>query len=169
MLHYFLSTKKPLEKSIYAGNLPKSLLVLNKFAKLTSYGKSRLGRFIRWMYTFIVVNLLWILFRAHSLTDALKFYHALFRFKSWRPDWSLLSSICPSFTKPVIHFCPQASIPLALLFILCCLLFSVVGKSTQERMKTFRPSLGNCLATAVLLSYCILSFAGISSFLYWNF
>ncbi len=141
----------------------------NQFDNSFSCGKSHLGRLIRWMYTFVMVNLLWILFRAHSLTDALHFYHALFRFRNWRPDWSLISSICPSFTKPVIHFCSRASIPLALLFMLCCLLFSVVGKNTQERMKAFRPSLANCLATAVLLSYCVLSFAGISSFLYWNF
>ena len=144
-------------------------LLDRRFDNSFSYGKSHLGRFIRWMYTFILVNFLWILFRAPSLTEALHFYHTLFRFGNWKPDLSLISSICPSFTKPVIHYFPHSSVPLALLFLSCCLLFSVVGKNTQERMKAFRPSLANCLVTAALLSYCILSFAGISSFLYWNF
>lgn len=139
------------------------------FGNSFSKGKTRLGIFIRWSVTFILINLLWVLFRADSLQEAMTFYRNLFNFHVWKPDIILVGSICPSFFKPLIHLRPQAASAFALIFLAAGVVFSVIGKNTQERMAAFRPTLANCLVTALLLAYCILSFAGVSSFLYWNF
>lgn len=42
-------------------------------------------------------------------------------------------------------------------------------KNTNERIKTFKPSIFNSFITVLLLIWSILSFAGVSTFLYFNF
>ena len=46
---------------------------------------------------------------------------------------------------------------------------SVWMKNTNERIISFKPTYPKALLTTGMLFWCIMSFAGVSSFLYWNF
>ena len=43
------------------------------------------------------------------------------------------------------------------------------ARNAREHMLSFRPTVKNLLAAAVLLFWCVMSFAGVSTFLYFNF
>lgn len=78
------------------------------------------------------------------------------------------------FVLPEINFVfqlLQTSKPLwVMLVFLAFAMFAILGmKNTNERMNRFKPSLPMSLVTAVLLVWSILSFGGVSTFLYINF
>ena len=57
---------------------------------------------------------------------------------------------------------------LAAFFIIA--FFMILGaRNAYEKAETFRPSFGKALTAAVLLVWCVFSFSGISTFLYFNF
>lgn len=141
----------------------------DKFDGSFSHGRTRLGTILRWGFTFVMINLFWVLFRSSSLSNALLFYHRLFQFQDCHLDTALIANIVPSLFKPIKKYFPFLGYCLPYIYLGGGVLISVLGKNTQELMRSFSPNIWNCLAMAVLLSCCILSFAGISSFLYWNF
>ena len=56
------------------------------FEKLFNEQLKSIPKIIRMLGTFLVVHLLWVLFRAESLPQALKVYQALFSFRSFDMD-----------------------------------------------------------------------------------
>ena len=61
------------------------------------------------------------------------------------------------------------SLVLLLAFLALSLCICLVPKNSGERLAGFVPGIGNSLFTAALILWCILSFAGVSTFLYFNF
>lgn len=57
---------------------------------------------------------------------------------------------------------------LAVFFILAMLMI-LGSKNAYEKMKAFHPTLGKVLVSAGLLVWCVFSFSGVSTFLYFNF
>lgn len=129
---------------------------------------------LNWLVTFSFVNLTWIYFRAPTIHIAHTIITAIFKM-NFGPlrneitacfnliefqalldvlDWGLLKSY-PAF------------------FLLAFLLFSIFAvlgmKNTNERIRDFRASIPMGLITVFLLVWCILSFSGVSTFLYFNF
>lgn len=67
---------------------------------------------------------------------------------------------------PIERIYPQFLLTVYFVFAMFIIL---VCKNSHEKMKAFKPSMINMLTTAGLLVWCILSFTGISTFLYFNF
>ncbi len=127
---------------------------------------------VQWLFTFLFLNVTWVLFRADSIGDALKLLGRIGDLEFggiesslaagfFLPECELLSSLIPvSWLGPKFF----------LVVFLAVALFLLFGVSNAyERMKRFEPTMGRLLVTAVLLVWCICSFSGVSTFLYFNF
>ena len=129
----------------------------------------KIPSFIQWGMTFLFINVSWILFRAPSVTDALRIMKQVFvggwQFKiSAELDemlvWSTLISILTKFLS--LEMVVFGAVMIA---VLSC----VFLKNGVERIKNFKPNFKWLAVTYVLLVIGVLSLSGVSSFLYTNF
>ena len=142
--------------------------VVDKHTGLFSEPRKKWVTVLLWFGTFIFINMTWIIFRANSFEQVSEFYQQLFSMnfsvdtsilsKIWNDGFSLLSKIIPYANK---------LFPVTLLAF--AMVASVFMKNTNERMMNFKPTITKAVSTSIILVWCIMSFAGVSSFLYWNF
>lgn len=134
----------------------------------------RIPKVLRWAGTFLLVNLAWVLFRAESLADTKIFYENLFC--GW--DAGILRGLTEKFellefTYVVEHvgvllrFVNQYPWIYMAVVIFGALLVALIPKNCHE--KEFIPTPAKALGSIVLLVWSIMSFSGISTFLYFNF
>ena len=125
-----------------------------------------------WMITqgFFILTL--VFFRANSISDAIEFIKQILYVDFTNIDVNILYG----FQTPVLKFLLEDtvitnSLPYIYVGIYYFLgLFIVLGApSSNEMLATFKPTVKNMLFTGVLLAASILSFSGISTFLYFNF
>ncbi len=147
--------------------------LIDKKTNVFSKAKSPAPHFIFWLITFVFINLTWVIFRADSVAQALEFYKELFSFSLSPLNEAFFDSLRCDGLKLVCDFIPlvgdyiiRLAPALLMIFALCS---STLMKNTNERMACFKPGFIKAFATAVILVWCIMSFAGVSSFLYWNF
>lgn len=134
----------------------------------------RLCKPIRWFATFLTVDLLTIFFRADNLTMAKTFFRRLFRFTGF----SLRPELTECFRLEEFIF-PEKRIPLLQsfhadfgglylwLFLSAAFLIVLLFKNNGET--DFKPTPGRSLVTVLCMLWSVLSFEGISTFLYFNF
>ena len=132
----------------------------------------RIPQAVRWLGTFLFLNVTWVLFRADSIGDAARLLGKLLELDFgpvngsltagfYLPECGLLDSLIP-FTR----ICPE----FFLIVFTAAALFLLFGvRNAYEKMKAFEPELGRLLLTALLLVWCICSFSGVSTFLNFNF
>lgn len=126
---------------------------------------------VNWLITFTFVNVAWIFFRSESMGQAFRFLERIGTCDFGKVDEEILA--CFRLTE--IDFALRrlhveldsvlimgAFLVFSMLIILCC-------KNNVENVEKFRASLSKLAASAVLLVWCIFSFGGISTFLYFNF
>jgi len=134
---------------------------------------NRLWFGLRWLGTFMFVNFTWLLFRADNVHQAANLLKRVLKFESlkvnvelarcymlkevlWLEEATGLSEMFPSF--------PQWCM---VLLLMGCLILCVGTANPHE--KAFVPTLRKAVITPVLLIWSIISFAGVSTFLYFNF
>ena len=115
------------------------------------------------------VNLAWVIFRADSLEQAWGFFGQLVSFNGFTPSSDLISTMYQGGFELIGHYIPKFSILLPIAMFGFALFASVFMKNTNERILAFKPTYPKVLLTSGMLFWCIMSFAGVSSFLYWNF
>lgn len=131
--------------------------------------------FVNWIITFAFVNVTWVLFRAESMSDALMFLGKLkdVSIGAVAPELveSFVSIEWQFFFSKVLDsgFLRNYSWAIMTLYIIGSLMCVVTMKNVNERMKTVRMNVVTMLIIPVLLVLCVFSFAGVSSFLYFNF
>ena len=135
--------------------------------------RDRLPAPLRWGMTFLFVNLAWVFFRAPSLTAAGNLLAAAFTGKGgWMAD-TLTAGVLESELTAVKTLLPMLSgaLPaLMLAFLLAAgLLVSLWPRNTIRRMEDFRPSVWRGAVCAGLLVWSVLSFSGVTTFIYSNF
>lgn len=133
-----------------------------------------LGRVIGLIYTFLFVNLAWVLFRVTDLNQALAFVGCLFGKR-----YNIASSIMEKVNgfievrlltrfgfEDMIAVYPW--LPCVLLIV--ALLFAVfVMKNTQEKMVMEKYGVLRSVFVVILLVWSVISFADVAEFLYFNF
>ena len=134
----------------------------------------RFPLFLRRAGTFVFLQLTWILFRADSLSDAAIMYSKLFRPWEFRVSGELLGSFDlleftyiedhVSFLNGVAAQYPWGHM---MIVIVLGMLLIFLPKNCQE--KKFVPTVKNAVGSMVLLIWSLLSFSGLSVFLYFNF
>ena len=148
--------------------------VLNCLTRIFKKQWEKLHVVTRWFFTFMAVDLLWVMFRAGSIADAFSFYRELFRWSSFTIDNELLyhfnlkefvwlGQALPLLGQIVNH------IPGFYMWLFLSVSFFNVLNLRNNRELEFKPTAARSLLTALLLVWSIVSFSGVSTFLYANF
>lgn len=132
----------------------------------------KLNPILNWLITFTFINFTWILFRADNINQALKIINRVLQF-NFNP---ITKEISDAFELPgfiflknqfnFLNFFPFLALQLFFLISFAIVLGSA---NVKEKMDNFKPSIKNLIITVILLIWCIISFSGISTFLYFNF
>lgn len=148
--------------------------VLNCLSRIFRRQWNRLHIVCQWFFTFSLVNLLWVLFRADSLGDALAFYRELFRLSAFSIRTELYNCFLLPELSNLVHFLPPVDrfvqqIPGFYLWLFLFAAFFIVLNLPNSKQIQFRPTLATSLTTVLFLFWSIISLAGVSVFLYFNF
>ncbi len=126
------------------------------------------------LLTFIYVTIAWVFFRANTISDALLLFKRMFS-GGIRPYYSdfanyfRLDEIWYVFKlTPIVNF--NFAWDLCMwLFLVASAVIVFFGKSAINFAKECRIGILTTFLTAILLVWCVLSFGGVSTFLYMNF
>ena len=130
---------------------------------------------LNWIITFSFVNIAWLFFRADSVRDALRIIYRICRldFTGIDPNISECFDLVEFqwlfdrvFQYDILSIQPFF---FGIGFIIIAFVTVLGSKNAFEKMIEFRPTLGRLLCISLLLVWCIFSFSGISTFLYFNF
>ncbi len=146
------------------------------FCVISRHNKARLEKLhpaLSWIITFTFVNLMWIFFRAESMGDAISILstiaegditggiHPELVSSFLSAEWNFLAIVF-TVVKEYEH--------LILIGYIILLLIAVLGaKNVHERTQALKPKVSSAILVAILLTLCIMSFSGVSTFLYFNF
>ena len=150
------------------------------FSVITRIFQKSFDRFhpaFNWLLTFAFLNVSWVYFRADSVAQASLIIRKILRL-TFRPILSemavpfrlkeisfLVNNIFgSSFLSSLVH--PNTIMTLFCIFSITAVL---TMKNTNERIDGFRPSPGRAVLSSFLIVWSVLSFAGVSVFLYFNF
>ena len=127
-------------------------------------------RLLCWLITFLFLNITWVFFRADSIGDAMDLLGAIARLDFGPADSSIINAfVMPEFALIMEFVLPHRYyVPLAVA-VAGALPVLLLTKNAREQMLAFRPTAGNLLVTWVLFVWCVMSLAGVSTFLYFNF
>ncbi len=139
---------------------------------------ARLAKGVRWCITFGFVNLAWVLFRSGSVGVALQFYRKLCSFSYTGHIWELAGQTAASWNYPgkfLIEMGGGTEQAVAVYYLLVLLLllalaaFLCTKKNAYERVYERELSTVGIWGLAFLFAMSVLSFAGVTTFLYFNF
>ena len=124
--------------------------------------------------TFLYVNIAWIFFRAPSVKEALSLLGTIGRFSFCRINWDLAGNFNLDEFWYVIKVLgidrwQYAHYILMTLILAAVLLLVFLGKTAVSYAEKVKPRVVNAFFLAVLFVWSVLSFSGVSSFLYVNF
>ena len=119
---------------------------------------------IRVFITFMVVNALWVLFRAEGFSQAMDVYRGMVNF-----GYLGLEGLTTMAYDGVIAFPSIVNYAYVLGSIAILLAVIFRGTSSTDLLKTFKPTRGTMLASAVLFCISVLCLGRNSVFIYFNF
>lgn len=157
--------------------------------RIFRWGWERCHKGVRWLCTFTFVNLMWLLFRADSVGQAFSLYKRILRIDSF----SLSKELTDVFILPEVETVLKILRSLTLqggrqnvqltslagalweksdrlyiwVFLLGALFICLCLPHLHER--DFKPTTAKAVGAALLLVWAVVSFAGVSTFLYFNF
>lgn len=147
------------------------LQVLNRMCKKVW---DKVPKAIAWLVTFILVNFLWIMFYAPSVADGVFVWKKIVSFSDMHISPDVFSLFIMNEINTVLgmlgpvgaflntHFQWYMIVYLVLSFVIC-----LCCKNLHE--EEFRPTAGKAILSALLLIWAVISFSGVSVFLYFNF
>lgn len=126
---------------------------------------------ITWLFTFSFVALTWVYFRAESLEAANNMVLSIFNggFSIGNALTETLLNIIPISIITNIIPINNVLYPLMVVIMLFFVIICLKTQNVQDKIKTFRPSVGKFISTYAMLTFSILSLSGVSTFLYFNF
>ena len=124
--------------------------------------------------TFIYITVAWVFFRANTISDAITLLNRVFTGGSRRISTSISACFQLDELWYILKVTPVMRLPFA--WEICLWLFVIVSavmiffsKNAIEIARTCKIGIRTILLTAVLLVWSIVSFSGVSTFLYMNF
>lgn len=132
----------------------------------------------RWLLTFGFINLTWVLFRSGSLEAAWQFYKKLFSFSYNGKIWELAAQMEGSWNYVGRLFLEHAGgaqnavlwyYLVLLLLLLALSAFLCTRTNAYVYVREHGISMAGMLGLAFLFAVSVISFSGITTFLYFNF
>lgn len=133
-----------------------------------------LFRGVRVLLTFLYVNVAWVFFRASSVTEGLQFLRRLVLGGAGKVSHTIAEAFNLDefwYVIKVLHLDQSSNsyfYVMVLFLIVCLLLIWAVPNAVQIARKC-RLNAGMILLAAVLFVWSVISFSGVSTFLYFNF
>lgn len=132
---------------------------------------------VKWSVTFVFLNFTWLLFRAETIKDAFEMMKVLFLTRPGRVEKGLAESVYIVETKIVSGILETVGMNLSsvwpawVLLLLLTVSFVLIlrRKNSYDEMKRFKPTLPRMIFAWIMLVWSILSFSGVSTFLYFDF
>lgn len=131
------------------------------------------------LFTFFFVMLAWVFFRADTAQQAVCMIKNLFSASGNTPHrFQIQKEISGAFELPEIFYVlkffkldalPFGSCYCMFLFILLTAVLIFFCKNLSETEEGHKPRTAGTIGLAVLFVWCVLSFSGVSTFLYFNF
>lgn len=148
--------------------------VLNCLNRLLKKPWEKLGKVTQWGITFMLVNMLWILFRADNISSAILFIKEMCCLSDFAirdqlyycfnlPEFSFLEEKIPIFS-----LLPSRITGFYLWFFILGAFFIVLNFRNSKEI-AFKPTIISSLLTVILTLWSVVSLTGISTFLYFNF
>lgn len=136
--------------------------------------KSKAGRLLSVASTFLYVNVAWVFFRAASVSQALEVLKKLVSFDFVKVNRNFAESFILDEFWYVIKVLRLdrfdfADYLLMIVMLLVSLLIVFGAKTAVQISEKLKPTIINTVILAVLLTWCILTFSNVSTFLYVNF
>lgn len=134
----------------------------------------KLGSITQWALTFLTVNILWVFFRADNIQSAIAFIKNMFTLSSFKIHKDFYQCFnLPEFKFfekqiPFLNYLP-AKITGFHLWLFIFGAFFIVLNFRNSREIEFQPNIRTSLTTIIFTVWSVMSFAGISTFLYFNF
>lgn len=132
----------------------------------------RLHPALNWLLTFSFVNVMWVFFRAETFTQAFTLLRKLVSWNFDNFDPLFIEMFRITELKKILRvFRVESMYPPVLItgFFLTAMLLILGCGNAYEKMRKFKPNGFRLLTTLFLLVWCVFSFTGISTFLYFNF
>lgn len=129
---------------------------------------------VRVLLTFLYVNIAWVFFRASSVTEGVQFLQRLVLGGAGKVSRTIAEAFNLDefwYVIKVLHLDQSSNsyfYVMVLFLIVCLLLIWVVPNAVQIARKC-RLNAGMILLAAVLFVWSVISFSGVSTFLYFNF
>ena len=130
---------------------------------------------LNWLITFGFVNSTWIFFRADSISDGAKMLGKIASLRFGLID----RNIYTAFNLPELELLANLLTPVDILKVYPYFYFLIAfagafiimlgAQNAHERMMKFEPGWKNMMAVTILIVWCVISFSGVSTFLYFNF
>ena len=147
---------------------------LNCLNRLLKKPWEKLGKVTQWGITFMLVNMLWILFRSDNISSAILFIKEM----CCLSDFSISDQLyyCFNLTElsfleekiPFLSLLPSRITGFYLWFFILGAFFIVLNFRNSKEIE-FKPTIFNSLLTVILMLWSVVSLSGISTFLYFNF
>lgn len=128
----------------------------------------RIPRFMRQMLTFLLVDFAWILFRAPSFEDAGKMYRAIFLGGFGKVDGKLCSFFKVPLVNGILAFERPEWLVMAV-FTVLVLAGMFFGRNVQDRAETMEYGWRTSIVVVFIMLLSLLTFSGVSTFVYFNF
>lgn len=136
-------------------------------------GRDKLPRWLRWGVTFLFVNVAWVFFRAPDFSGALELLGRAVSGGLAKPEEWLLSGLFSKEIGAVELLIPGAADWVNILRVIGLygigLLAALWPRNTITQMDRFHPTLWRGAVLVIGLTWSILSFTGITTFIYSNF
>lgn len=134
----------------------------------------RLSRGVRVLLTFLYVNIAWVFFRASSVKEGVQFLRRLVLGGAGKVSRMIAEAFNLDefwYVIKVLHLDQSSNsyFYVMVLFLIACLLFIWFSPNTVQIAKKCRLNMGMILLAAVLFVWSVISFSGVSTFLYFNF
>lgn len=135
--------------------------------------RDKLPRVLRWGLTFAFVNIAWVFFRAPGVSQALTLLRTAVT-ADFRPpaDWLMEGVFAKEAAALGMLFpdlIPWVSPALTFALFALAALAALWPRNTARRMETFPPTPWRAAALALLTAWSVLSFTGVTTFIYSNF
>lgn len=136
--------------------------------------RDRLPLLLRWGLTFLFINIAWVFFRAPDCAGALELLGRAVTGGLARPESWLLEDLLAQETDAVQMLFPAVAASWwdtlrVLLLYGAGMTAALWPRNVIRRMEDFRPTLWRGVGVTVLTAWCVLSFNGVTTFIYSNF
>lgn len=126
------------------------------------------------LLTFLYANVAWVFFRASSVKEGVRFLHRLVRGGAGKVSHTIAEAFNLDefwYVIKVFHLDRSSNsyFYVMVLFLIVCLLLIWVTPNAVQIARKCRLNAGMILLAAVLFVWSVISFSGVSTFLYFNF